>query len=237
MRIARITRYLLLGTAVALAGVGAGGEIVPVSRAQGEKHPTGLEAAADHTTRERIFVLNQVPSGYPLVDDGVTSEFGWRGHPVTGERAHHNGIDLRAAAGTPVHATADGVVEWAAVHDGSGMGVLVILRHNYGFRTFFGHLESVAVERGDFVDRGAVIGAVGSTGLSNGPHLHYEVRHIYRALDPKPFLEWNLDTYDTLFASDERIQWDALARAASRQLGDDEAPRLSLRDEDAREEQ
>lgn len=187
-----------------------------------EEAPAGGERprldAASQALREKLSMLQQVPSGSPVPEHGITSPFGWRIHPVTGERAFHDGIDLRAATGTPVHATADGVVEWAARHQGSGLGKLIILRHNFGFRTFFAHLDSVAVQPGDYVRRGEVIGRVGSTGLSNGPHLHYEVRYIHRKFDPAPFLEWNLGNYDALFTAEDGVRWSALADAVRRQL-------------------
>ncbi len=184
---------------------------------------------ARQTLREKVFMLHQIPSGYPIPEHGVTSAFGWRTHPVTRARAFHNGIDLRAATGTPVHATAHGVVEWAAHHETSGLGKLIILRHSFGFRTFFAHLDSVAVEPGDFISRGDVIGRVGSTGLSSGPHLHYEVRYIHRKFDPVPFLEWNLKNYDALFTAEKGVQWDALASAVKRQLRGEQGLQLSLR--------
>jgi murein DD-endopeptidase MepM/ murein hydrolase activator NlpD len=185
--------------------------------------------SASQTLHEKLAMLQQIPSGSPIPEHGVTSDFGWRVHPVTGERAFHDGIDLRAERGAPVHATADGVVEWAAMHRSSGLGKLIILRHNFGFRTFFAHLDSVAVAPGDYVQRGDVIGRVGSTGLSNGPHLHYEVRYIHRKFDPVPFMEWNLANYDALFTREDGVQWDSLAHAVKRQLHSGVAPQLSLR--------
>ena len=193
----------------------------------GEDIQRRLDTAAQ-TAREKMLILQQVPNGYPVPDKGISSGFGWRKHPITGEKSHHNGVDLRGPRGTPVAATADGVVEWAAFHKSSGLGKLVILRHNYGFRTYYGHLDDVTVSTGDFVEKGQEVGKLGSTGLSSGPHLHYEVRHIYRKLEPQPFMAWGLENYDSLFQQEDRVKWDSLAKAVKRRL-DVTGPQLSLR--------
>lgn len=187
---------------------------------------------ASQTAREKTLMLEQIPNGYPVDKRGITSSFGWRVHPVTHERAFHNGTDLRARRGHPVRATADGVVEWAAFHKRSGLGNLVILRHNFGFRTYYGHMEEVLVRPGDFVEKGTVIGKVGSTGLSSAPHLHYEVRHIYRKLDPSAFLAWSLENYEALFEQEDGVKWDSLAKAVKRRVSN-LGPRLSLRGPDS----
>jgi murein DD-endopeptidase MepM/ murein hydrolase activator NlpD len=168
---------------------------------------------ASQTAIEKMLLLQSIPSGYPLEYKGKTSNFGYRQHPVKGNRAFHSGLDLRAKTGTPVYATADGVIEWAAYHKSSGLGNLVIINHNFGFTTYFGHLDRFAVKMGDFVRKGDLIAYSGNTGLSSGPHLHYEVRHLQRRLDPEPFTQWTLAQYDTLFEKETRVQWDSLAKA------------------------
>lgn len=183
---------------------------------------------AGQTALEKTIMLQSIPSGYPVEYQGLTSGFGYRMHPVKGERAFHAGADLRAKMGTPVHATADGVVEWAAYHKSSGLGNLVILRHNFGFESLYGHLQSFAVKPGDYVRKGDLIAYSGNSGLSSGPHLHYEVRHIQRRLDPTPFMEWSLNRYDTLFEREGRIQWDSLARTLKERFNSSPGRRLSL---------
>lgn len=168
---------------------------------------------ANQTAAEKTIMLQSIPSGYPLEFKGVTSGFGYRKHPVQGKRAFHAGADLRAKMGTPVYATADGVVEWAAYHKSSGLGNLVILHHNFGFDTIYGHLDRFAVKPGQFVRRGELIAYSGNSGLSSGPHLHYEIRHIQRRLNPVPFMEWSLNRYEALFEKEGRVQWDSLAKA------------------------
>ncbi|NKI33796.1 M23 family metallopeptidase [Wenzhouxiangella sp. XN79A] len=182
----------------------------------GVRPPEALPVAerisvASHTALERRLLLTSVPSGYPLAETRITSGFGMRDHPVTEGTRLHGGVDMRAAPGTPVLATADGVVEWAGPNPGSGLGTMVKLVHNYGFTTLYAHLDDVDVRVGQYVREGEPIGKSGNTGLSAAPHLHYEVRYLGRRLDPRPFLDWSLDRYDLVFEKEERVQWESLA--------------------------
>ena len=101
--------------------------------------------------------------------------FGMRYHPVFHEMRLHEGLDIANDIGTPVHATGDGVVE-AAGRTEAGLGVMVVVKHGYGYTTVYGHLSRVLVRPGDRVKRGATIALCGKTGIATGPHLHYEVR-------------------------------------------------------------
>lgn len=117
----------------------------------------------------------------------ISSGFGNRRHPILRYRAFHSGIDMPRPYGTPVKATRDGVVIFADWR--GGYGRLVIVKHSNGYRTWYGHLSAINVQPGQRVRAGQVVGKVGSTGLSTGPHLHFEVRDRYgRALNPKKFL-------------------------------------------------
>ncbi|MBD2609416.1 M23 family metallopeptidase [Scytonema hofmannii FACHB-248] len=124
---------------------------------------------------------------YPLsIPSSITSLFGWRVHPITGDRRFHAGTDLGAAMGTPILAAATGQVEiadWVG-----GYGLTVILNHTSAQQTLYGHMSEVFVQPGQLVQQGTVIGRVGSTGNSTGPHLHFEVRHLtsqgWVAIDP-----------------------------------------------------
>ena len=107
------------------------------------------------------------------VPGGVTSGFGMRFHPILNYSRMHQGVDLRASYGTPIIAVADGRVEFAGWHGGHGNAVE--LNHGGGLETLYGHMSRIAVRSGESVHRGMVIGYVGSTGLSTGPHLHFEV--------------------------------------------------------------
>lgn len=122
----------------------------------------------------------------PVPKVALTSGFGLRVHPLSGELRNHDGIDIAAAFGTPVRATSDGVVEKAAWF--GGYGLFVALRNGPAMETRYGHLSRLLVSAGQNVRAGDIIGLVGSTGRSTGPHLHYEVRVSGRPVNPLPFL-------------------------------------------------
>jgi len=128
-----------------------------------------------------------VPSQRPVRDIVFSSPFGVRSDPFRGSAAMHSGIDLAGPMGTPVYATADGVVGragWAR-----GYGNLVQLEHGKGIETRYGHLSKILVHVGQHVKRGDLIAKMGSTGRSTGSHLHYEVRLDGHAVNPLPFLQ------------------------------------------------
>ena len=116
----------------------------------------------------------------------MSSGFGSRYHPILHTWRHHEGVDFAAAYGTPVRATADGIVTRIG-HDDTGYGNLIELRHVNGIRTRYGHLSGFAsgLHSGERVDQGETIGYVGSTGLSTGPHLHYEFLVGGRPTNPR----------------------------------------------------
>ena len=127
-----------------------------------------------------------VPSRMPLEGAALTSGFGMRTHPVLGGRRQHHGIDLAAPTGTPVYATADGVVGRADWY--SSYGLYISINHGASMETRYAHLSRLAVAAGDNVKKGDLIGYVGSTGRSTGPHLHYEVRVDGLAVNPIPYM-------------------------------------------------
>jgi len=126
------------------------------------------------------------PKGWPAVGR-ISSPYGYREHPYTGMRDFHSGMDIATAPGTPVKATADGIVSFAGWSGGNGN--LVALEHGLGFSTYYAHNRLVAVKVGQKIKRGDVIGYVGSTGNSTGPHVHYEVWKKGRPLNPITFIE------------------------------------------------
>jgi murein DD-endopeptidase MepM/ murein hydrolase activator NlpD len=127
-----------------------------------------------------------VPSRMPLEGASLTSGYGMRTHPVLGGRRQHAGIDLAAPTGTPVYATADGVVGRADWY--SSYGLYIAIEHGAAMQTRYAHLSRLAVAAGDNVKKGDLIGYVGSTGRSTGPHLHYEVRIDGQAVNPIPYM-------------------------------------------------
>lgn len=127
-----------------------------------------------------------VPSRMPLAGAQLTSGYGMRNHPVLRRRARHKGVDLAAPTGTPVYATADGVIERANWF--SSYGLYISIDHGSDLETRYAHMSKLAVAAGDTVRKGDVIGYVGSTGRSTGPHLHYEVRVEGVAVNPIPYM-------------------------------------------------
>jgi murein DD-endopeptidase MepM/ murein hydrolase activator NlpD len=123
----------------------------------------------------------------PVAAYRLTSNFGLRQHPLLGGLREHSGVDLAAPIGSPIYATSDGVV--GAANWRGGYGLSVSLEHGGGVETRYGHMSQLNVAAGQQVRRGDIIGLVGSTGLSTGPHLHYEVRLNGRAVDPVPYLK------------------------------------------------
>lgn len=149
-----------------------------------------------------------IPSGWPIQNRGITDSYGERIHPISRVKRFHQGIDLRASVGTPAYATADGFVKFSA-DSGTGYGKLVSIAHNFGFETRYAHMENVDVVRiGQWVKKGDLIGYTGNTGLSTGPHLHYEVRFLDHSLDPINFMEQT-----GLFYKERKVPWSATARA------------------------
>jgi murein DD-endopeptidase MepM/ murein hydrolase activator NlpD len=122
------------------------------------------------------------------VDGSVSSSFGHRSDPFSGERKSHRGVDIAAAAGSPIQAVRAGTVTFAG--DRGGYGNVVVVDHGRGLETRYAHCESVDVQVGDAVRAGAPIATVGSTGRSTGPHLHFEVRQDGQAVDPNQVLTW-----------------------------------------------
>ncbi|EAK0493038.1 M23 family metallopeptidase [Campylobacter lari] len=165
------------------------------------------------TNDQAYLFLTQIPNGHVIEDNGVTGNFGWRHHPILNKKEFHPGIDLRAALNTPIYAPANGVVEYAA-YSNNGYGYSVILIHNFGFKTVYAHMmRKDVVKAGQFVKKGDLLGYTGNTGLSTGPHLHYEVRFINKLLDPKIFIDLNRKNYEQIFDKERRVPWQSLIKA------------------------
>ncbi|WP_240334341.1 M23 family metallopeptidase [Sphingobium estronivorans] len=127
-----------------------------------------------------------LPSGLPVAARSLTSDFGMRAHPLLGGFRPHLGVDLAAPAGSPITAMSDGQVSWSGWR--GGYGLFVALDHGNGVQTRYGHMSRINVAPGQRVHKGDTIGYVGSTGLSTGPHLHYEMRVNGQAVNPRPLL-------------------------------------------------
>ena len=131
-------------------------------------------------------LINATPSIQPVSNknlDRIASGFGYRIDPVYKDRRLHAGLDFTAPSGTPIYATADGTVSDAGFHTG-GYGNRVVINHGFGYQTLYGHMSKIKARVGEKVKRGEVIGYVGTTGKSTGPHCHYEVHRSGRQVDP-----------------------------------------------------
>ena len=131
--------------------------------------------------------LKAIPQVMPADIRMISSGFGYRSDPFNGHAAMHAGLDFRGPIGSPIHAAAKGVVSF--VGQQSGYGNVVEVSHGNGLMTRYAHMSRFAARVGQPVEAGSVIGAIGSTGRSTGPHLHFEVRINGRAVNPRPFLE------------------------------------------------
>ena len=131
--------------------------------------------------------LSEIPQVMPADMRGISSGFGYRRDPFSGRAAMHAGLDFRAPIGSPIHAAADGRVSFVGTQ--SGYGNTVEISHGNGMITRYAHMSRFAARVGQEVRAGDVIGRIGNTGRSTGPHLHFEVRINGRAVNPRPFLE------------------------------------------------
>lgn len=126
------------------------------------------------------------PNGWPA-GGKISSGFGMREHPRFGGRKMHTGIDITMPKGTPLRATADGVISFSGRNGGNGN--VVVIEHGHGLTSVYAHNSKNNVRAGQAVKRGEVIALSGSTGISTGPHLHYEVWRNGQSINPAPFLE------------------------------------------------
>jgi len=136
--------------------------------------------------KNKAEMLSAIPSIVPISNatSRLVSGFGYRIHPIYKTLRMHTGIDFTAPKGTPVYASGNGTVRSINRKDYSGYGVVCVIDHGYGYQTLYAHLSKMNVKPGQKVKRGEVIGYVGSTGLSVGPHLHYEVLKSGKPVNP-----------------------------------------------------
>jgi murein DD-endopeptidase MepM/ murein hydrolase activator NlpD len=165
---------------------GQAGEAVPlIIAAEGEKRQVFFYPGADFSPTERNFFLNP-GFRFPLRAFRLTSPYGMRRNPVTGRMRLHEGMDLAAPQGTSVYAAGDGVV--TEIGEDPVYGRYIIIKHRDGWATLYGHLQQAETALRTEVRSGSLIGRVGSTGQSTGPHLHFELRRDGQARDPGKYL-------------------------------------------------
>lgn len=195
----------------------AGGMGGPFEAAPEGASTAAGEASADAQFRslfqtwQKLDVLEQsviaIPSLQPVENMRLTSSFGVRSDPFHGAAAMHAGIDIPGPIGTPIYATADGVIGRAGRF--GGYGNLVTVNHGKGIETRYGHLSKILVAPNTRVRRGQLIGLMGSTGRSTGSHLHYEVRVDGKAVNPMPFMQ-NASVIEQVDARAAKIQMTAV---------------------------
>ncbi len=166
-------------------------------------------AAIDSAVRATMFRL--IPNDSPVTYQRISSSFGRRINPVTGEMHTHTGIDLTCKPGEEVLAPADGVVETVRPSN-DGYGNYLTLRHSFGFMSGYAHLQRFKVTNGQFVTKGDVIAQCGNSGRSTGPHLHYEVRFLGRALNPQYLMDWTPENFNYVFEKEKKVKWGSLVQ-------------------------
>ncbi|KJG17315.1 M23 family metallopeptidase [Photobacterium angustum] len=164
-------------------------------------------AAINSAVKATLFQL--IPNGKPTPDAPLTSGFGTRVHPITKQRKNHDGLDFGASKGTPIYAPADAVIEKVNSSQ-HGYGNQLILNHAMGFVSTYSHMSKFNVKAGQFVNKGELIGWTGNSGLSTGPHLHYEIHFLGKPLNPRPFVDWDIKNFDTIFKKEPNVQWASL---------------------------
>lgn len=197
--------------------IGSMEELIGLRVNEEETLEVRLEELDLNILQQKTFFDN-IPSGEVIAHNGVSSKFGWRDNPILKRKEFHTGLDLRASIGTQILAPADGVVKFIKYHQSSGYGNVVSLSHNYGFESYYAHLQNKSVvKEGQFVRKGDLIAYSGNTGLSTGPHLHYEIKFIGRTLDPEPFVKWNGANFMEIFKKEKRVTWESLIKLINTQ--------------------
>jgi murein DD-endopeptidase MepM/ murein hydrolase activator NlpD len=172
------------------------------ARINGLRNRLHMQATSYDTLQKLVEAKERMLSSIPAIQpvsnrtlDRVASGFGYRIDPIYKTPKMHTGIDFTAATGTPIYATGDGTVKEAG-YDNGGYGNNVVVNHGYGYASLYAHMQKVKVRVGDRVKRGEVIGWIGSTGKSTGPHLHYEVIKNGTKIDPIHFFFNDLTAAD-----------------------------------------
>ncbi|PAF51039.1 M23 family metallopeptidase [Helicobacter sp. 13S00477-4] len=167
----------------------------------------------DVSNSQKILILTLIPSGDPITSYTSKTSTSMRPHPTKRVKGIPAGYDFATNEGTPVYATADGVIDIVRNQSNSGYGNLVKITHSFGFSSVYAHLEKSVVKKGNFVQKGQVIGYSGHTGNSNGNTLYYEVRFLGKILNPAIYTAWNSDNFEEVFKNDPSIDWKTLVWA------------------------
>jgi len=184
-------RRLGLNPRVVVAGdrSAMGGPLIPLATGPGDSLDPRFARLGASLARMNAMeqALVRIPNTLPASLDYISSGFGYRVDPFTGGGAFHAGLDFRGPVGTPIRSAAAGTVSFTGAKQ--GYGNCVEISHGNGLLTRYAHMSRIAASVGEVIGPGRIIGAIGNTGRSTGPHLHFEVRIADRAVDPRPFLE------------------------------------------------
>ncbi|MBP7435208.1 MAG: M23 family metallopeptidase [Bacteroidales bacterium] len=179
-------------------------EVLEITRIYNASYDTILKLS-----QQKDLLMRAMPIIMPVDRRRISirSGFGWRRDPFTKGYRFHQGLDLAGRIGTPIYATADGLVlDPYANSSMSGYGKVVVINHGFGYQTLYGHLSKILVKPGDKVKRGQIIGHMGSTGRSKGPHLHYEIHYKGTPVNPINYLYFSLspDEYQDIINEAEK---------------------------------
>jgi len=179
---------------------GQGGPLMPITMSSRGEEPDPISMRANEVLAQldmmnlHRMAAERLPFSHPLRNSyRLSSPFGYRRDPFNGGSRLHSGVDMAAPTGTPIYSTGDGVVSFAGRQ--SGYGLIIVIEHAFGFETRYAHLSRIRVTEGQRVSRGDLIGDMGSTGRSTGPHLHYEVRTGDTPQNPMNYITAGRDVF------------------------------------------
>ncbi len=164
------------------------------------------------SNEQRILLLSLIPNGNPLKDFKSKISTSKRVHPLKKELGVEGGMDYLVAKNTPVYATADGVVSLVQHGGKTGFGNVIKITHSFGFSSMYAHLNTLSVKKGDFIQKGQLIGYSGDSGKSDGERLYYEISFLNGSLNPTNYADWNINNFDAILKEDN-IDWGSLVWA------------------------
>ena len=192
-------------------------DMIGLKNNEDKKEVITKETLAAITEKMKMYMLTTIPNGAPLESTKITSNYGYRLHPINKKKKFHRGIDLKASKNTPIHLSADGIVSFVQPRNRGDFGRVIKIQHNFGFETLYAHLNKTNVKVGDIVRKNQLICLTGNSGRSTAPHLHDELVYGSKLLNPKDFLKWQLDNYDFILKKQRRVPWESLVKLINEQ--------------------
>ncbi|PAF53966.1 hypothetical protein BKH42_03085 [Helicobacter sp. 13S00482-2] len=185
--------------------------IVSVKKTTGESSKYEKIDLQDLSLSQKTLILSLIPNGEPI-SSYISKDLAYQKSRSMKKinNTSTTGYDFATPQGTAVYATADGVIDIAKSNSSNGYGNFIKISHSFGFSSMYAHLEKSLVKKGDFVQKGQLIGYSGHTGNSNGDKLYYEVRFLGKVLDPAIYTAWNANNFEEVFDHDASIDWKSL---------------------------